>query len=542
MAVAILAFAQFSHSVSPDDFHIRDSSPHESHAQAMSTTGTADVPIWRVNDNWMYDGFLDVGDFVADSGVSTNVETLDGSLDRTVQDIYLMEIDGKETLVYEVESVGEYESDGAIQIDGTSGCLYVDMQTTEIIRVSDLATYSQEVTIDVYFDPLFFGCAAWLRQDIGELVVENTYEPPLENYDFPISVGESWEMDYEQATDYSGSSNYVDIPEDSSDSNSTSWSVVSRGNSGVAYPGCYQSFNVTAYDSDGEETGYNWFCPAVRGEVKSTMEQAFGFVAVHELVSYQPVQRGKLVSIDVQYPLSPTDIEISAWINVTDQGQGLSGQEIQFRYESDEQFQNVTTDENGTYHIVFNSGGNPDDTDGPGELGSHGLIAWIGDERIIGGRTLLIDSEIHEIDLVTRSSAVTVERFRPSTGNQLTLDSSIGFAAISGDVLTFSVPVLNRGLIQSPYSTIVVSAPDGTEVTGTVPPLASLQESRVSVNWTVPESQSFGNVYLYFEVDPQEEISEDGNRTNNQGSFVLYIGGMPLAFLSHPSEVQTLEG
>ncbi|MEC8171460.1 MAG: hypothetical protein VX057_03945, partial [Candidatus Thermoplasmatota archaeon] len=235
MAVAILAFAQFSHSVSPDDFHIRDSSPHESYAQTMSTTGTADVPIWRVNDNWMYDGFLDVGDFVADSGVSTNVETLDGSLDRTVQDIYLMEIDGKETLVYEVESVGEYESDGAIQIDGTSGCLYVDMQTTEIIRVSDLATYSQEVTIDVYFDPLFFGCAAWLRQDIGELVVENTYEPPLENYDFPISVGESWEMDYEQATDYSGSSNYVDIPEDSSDSNSTSWSVVSRGNSGVAY-------------------------------------------------------------------------------------------------------------------------------------------------------------------------------------------------------------------------------------------------------------------------------------------------------------------
>ena len=68
--------------------------------------------------------------------MSTNVETLDGSLDRTVEDIYLMEIDGKETLVYEVESVGEYESDGVIQIDGTSGCLYVDMQTIEIIRVS----------------------------------------------------------------------------------------------------------------------------------------------------------------------------------------------------------------------------------------------------------------------------------------------------------------------------------------------------------------------------------------------------------------------
>ena len=541
LLVAVLALAPFSYSISSPDLHVLNTDQADSNVQAMTATGTADVPVWRVNDNWMYDGFLDVGDFVADSGVSTNVETLEGSLDRTVQDIYLLEIAGNETLVYEVESVGEYESDGVIQIDGNSGCLYVDMQTTEIIRVSDLATYSQEVTIDVYFDPLFFGCASWLRQDIGELVVENTYEPPLENYDFPISVGESWGMDYEQDTDYSGTSNYVDIPEDSSDSNSTSWAVVSQGNSGVAYPGCYQSFNVTAYDSDGDETGYNWYCPAVRGEVKSSMQQAFGFLAVHELVSYQPVQRGKAVSIDVQYPLSPTDIEISAWINVTDQGQGVSGQEIQFRYESEHHFQNVTTDENGTYHIVFNSGTSPDDTNGQGELGSHGLIAWIDDERILGARTLLIDSEIHEIDLVTRSSAVTVQRLRPSTGNQVTLDSSIGFAAISGDVLTFSVPVLNRGLIQSPYSTIVVSAPDGTEVSGTVPPLGSLQESRVLVNWTVPESQPFGNVYLFFEVDPLEEISEDGNRTNNQGSFVLYIGGLPLAFLSHSIEAQTHE-
>ena len=66
------------------------------------------------------------------------------------------------------------------------------------------------------------------------------------------------------------------------------------------------------------------------------MEQAFGFLAVHELVSYQPVQRGKLVSIDVQYPLSPTDIEISAWINVTDQGVSDAGSlEISARAEHD---------------------------------------------------------------------------------------------------------------------------------------------------------------------------------------------------------------
>jgi len=542
LMVAVIAFAPVACSLTVTDLSHHHPGSGDASVQ-VRTTGTADVPDWRVNDNWMYDGYLDVGDFVAESGVSTNVETLEGSLDRTVSDIYLSDIEGNETLVYEVESVGAYESNGAIEIDGTSGCLYVDMQTTEIIRVSDLATFSQDVTIDVYFDPLFFGnCVSWLRQDIGVLSVDNTFVPPLENYDFPLSVGEAWGMDYNQDTEYSGSSNYVDIPDDTSDSNSTSWAVVSQGNSGVSYPACYQSFNVTAYDSDGDEMGYNWYCPSIRGEVKSSIEQAFGFLAVHELVSYQPALREKEISIDVEYPLSPTGIEISAWINVTDQGQGLADQDIQFRYESEEQVQNITTDANGSYHLVFNSGENPDDTYGPGELGSHGLIAWTHLEgKVIGTKSLVIDSEVHEIDLVTRSSAVTVQRLRPSSGNEVTLDSSIGFTAISGDILSFSVPVLNRGLIQSPYSTIVVSTPDGSEVSGTVPPLDSLQESRVTIDWTVPGSQPFGNVYLFFEVDPQGEISEDGNRSNNQGSFVLYVGGLPIADLSTSNEALTHE-
>ena len=230
------------------------------------TVSTVDVADWRINDNWMYDGYLDVADFVADSGVESNVESLEGTLDRTVEDIYVTDIDGISTLVYEVVSVGSYETNGVISIDGTNGCLFVDMETTEIIRASDMATHSQDVAIDVYFDPAIFGgCWSALRQTIGLLNVDNSYDPPLENYDFPLGVGESWGMDFQQDTDYSGSSNYVDIPDDSSDSNSTSWAVVSQGNSGVSYPGCYQSYNVTNYDADGDEAGYNWYCPAIRG-------------------------------------------------------------------------------------------------------------------------------------------------------------------------------------------------------------------------------------------------------------------------------------
>ena len=108
------------------------------------------------------------------------------------------------------------------------------MVTTEIIRVSDLSTFSQEAEVNVYFWPSVFGTCvdwSWLNQTIGILSVENSYYPPLENYDFPISVGETWQMEYAQETEYSGSSNYVDIPDDTNDSNSTSWSVISQGSS-----------------------------------------------------------------------------------------------------------------------------------------------------------------------------------------------------------------------------------------------------------------------------------------------------------------------
>ena len=544
LVMALIAIAPMSMniplSISPE---ISNEPDLDSRSEVQArTTFSSEVPVWRVGDNWMYDGYLDVADFVAGSGVTTDVEILEGSLDRTVEDAYVTDMEDNDTLVYRVVSVGEYESDGPISIDGTNGCLFVEIVTNEIMRASDLATYSQEASVNVYFWPSFFGtCVSWLNQSIGVLSVENTFVPPLENYDFPISVGESWQMGYQQNIEFSGSSNYVDIPNDTSDTNSSSWTVVSQGNSGVSYPGCYQSFNVTNYDSNGDEVGYNWFCPAIRGEIKSSFVQAFGFVAVHELVAYQPVIRSKEITIDVEYPLSPTDLEISTWINVTQGGQPVSGQSLQFRYESENYTENITTAANGSYHLTINSGSQPDNSVGQGELGSHGLIAWIETSKIIGAKTLIIDSNIHEIDLVTKTEGVTVQRYRPLTGNIITLNSDISFSAISGDVLTFSIPVLNRGLATSPESTMAINSPDGTSVYGLVPQLYSLQESRIEINWTVPESQTFGNVYLYFEVDPDEEITEDGNRSNNQGSFFLYIGALPVAALHAQSEAMTFE-
>ena len=53
---------------------------------------------------------FDVGQFVSSSGVSTNVQFLTGTLDRTVTDIYTMIVDNRSTLVYEAESIGTYDA------------------------------------------------------------------------------------------------------------------------------------------------------------------------------------------------------------------------------------------------------------------------------------------------------------------------------------------------------------------------------------------------------------------------------------------------
>ena len=511
----------------------------ESSETTGSSTSITDIPEWRIGDTWIYDGYLDVSDFIAGSGVSTSVETLDGTLEMSVVDSFEIEIDNNLTWSYQADSTGSYSS-GVISLDGVSGCLFVDMETTEILRASDLATYFQGANIDVYFDPFFLGeCRQFLRQEIGLLTVGNQFNPPLENYDFPLNVGEAWESNYDQETNFSGSSEYVDIPEDYNDSNSTSWEIVSRGSSGVTFAGCQQSFNITNYDSEGEESGYNWYCPSIRGNIKSSLVQTFGFLAVHELVSYSSVQRGKQISIDLEYPLSPIDIESYAWINVTNNGQPLANQTLQFRYESNQLFQNITTDSQGTYQFYFNTGNKSDDTYGSGELGSHGILALMPEENVLGINSIILDSNIHEIDLVTRSEGVLVHRTRENS--TLTLDSSVGFSSIRGDTLSFSVPVMNRGLLKSPQASLQISVPDGSSVTGVVPPLESLEESRIEINWTVPESQEFGNAYFDIEADPDGEISEDGNRSNNIGSFLIYIGELPYSSFNIVNESLTME-
>ncbi len=528
-AVGLLEPAELASEL-PEESAARDSSRN-------SGSTIVDVPNWRIGDRWNYDGFLDVRDFVASSSVQTNVETLDGTLDSRVTDLYTMDVEGVSTLVYKVESEGEYEAQD-VNLAGYDGDLIIEMDTIEIIRASDLASIQQEATIDIDFDYQIWWWTYTIH--VADLVVTNEYDPALESYDFPISVGESWETTYTQETTYSGSSDYVEIPDDTTTSNSTSWEVVARGSSGVSYGGCGQSYNITVYDSNGDETGYRWYCPAIRNDIKSSTTESIGFIATHELNWYQQSTRTRTLDVDLEYQLSPLDMDMNATITVTDNaGNAVVDQEVEFRFEIDEDIRTFTTDSNGQFLVDLNSGNAADNSVGGSEHGSHGVIAWLPSADQIGVTTLITDENVHAVDLIADSAGVTVERTRDN--RTVSLNSIIGFAAVPEDVLTFSVPVVNRGIMTSPGTEIRVVGPDGVSSTSAVPALESLQEERVEISWTVPAGQPYGDATVDFVVDEAGLITNDGNRSNNVGSFTLFIGRLPTASLTVNSPVNTFD-
>lgn len=530
--VFLLIFSIFSGIYVPEK-HLQLDDENEMKVESISRNNNLiDIPTWKIADTWNYNGYLDMVDFIVDSGVNTNLQTLTGTLVSTVTDIYLTTVDNSSSLVYKVESQGYYEANN-IDLDGQPGDLEVNMDTVSIIRASDLATVSQEATIDINFCRDFL----WWCVDVsvGTLEVDQSYSPPLEGYDFPISVGESWSQDYTATTTYAGSSDYVDIPEDTVSQRNENYEVVSQGFSGVSYASCGTSYNISSTNADGEDTGYKWFCPAVRGDVKMETIESLGFTAVHSLSSYQASSRQKIINIDVEFPLSPIDMEISAWINVSNNnGNPLANEQLQFRYEIEGDIQTITTASNGSAHVTFNTGTSADYSVSGDDLGSHGILAWINTANPhIGASTITIDPDVYEIDLYVNQDGVSVERTRENS--TLTLDENVGFNAIRDDYIVFSIPVINRGLRVSPPTILQIEGPDGTITNANIPALSSLEEARVEVSWLVPSNQPFGETTTSFNIN-----INDGDLTNNDGDFTLFIGSSPVALLSLAEEMLTL--
>ena len=286
------------------------------------------------------------------------------------------------------------------------------------------------------------------------------------------------------------------------------------------------------------------YCPAVRGSVWNRIINPAGFTIDWILKTYNPADSNSVVAgsspggrnsqIEVYTAYSATLPDSMEQISISYAVAGspsipVKNTNLQLRYEIANTIHNPTTDNNGMAQVALNVSSEVDDTPSSDDHTSNGVVVYDPLNKIVGATTVVQDLSVVGIDLVAQANSVIVERTR--SGVTTTLSASIGYNALPGDTLSFSLPAQNRGVLTAPATTMEVSTPDGTQTRTAIPPIQPYAENRVLVDWTVPNNATIGTANMTFTVDPDENVTADANRSNNQASLSVFIGRAPTASL-----------
>ena len=512
-------------------------------------SNTVDVPTYRINDKWVYETQFDIAQLLAQANVSASLNTLTGDTSNTVVDIvYTTDENGDAILAYEIEISGSFTSgNSGATLEGVTGRLDIDYDGVDVLRVRDLATMSSEFTLEVVFVPFNIG---FLSQTLGVVTFDNTYTPAKERHDFPLRNGDQWYMRYNASTEVTGTSDYFDPSDFDQDvAENTSWQVIKtgapqEGQQTPQYTGCSDSYKIAEWNETGVNAGFNWYCPAVRGSVWNRITNPAGFTIDWLLKTYNPADSNSVVAgsspggrntvLEAYTAYSATLPDSMEQISITYATAGSpsipkQNTNLQLRYEIAGTILNPTTDTNGQATVALNVSDEVDDTPSSADHTSNGVVVYDPIGKIVGATTVVEDLNVVGVDLVAQANSVIVERTRSSVTT--TLSASIGFNALPGDVLTFSLPAQNRGVLAAPATVMEIDMPDGTMLRANMAAIQPYAEERVLVNWSVPANMTIGTASLDFTVDPDMNVTEDANRSNNQASLSVFIGRAPTAFL-----------
>lgn len=554
LVLFLLAFTSMTHLVSNDINALEDVTSVE---QSSGTTGFTDVPSWRIGDKWTYETQFDVAQLIAQANVSASLNTLTGDTVYEVEDIFFISVDGIQTLAYKLKIEGAFSSgNSGATLEGVSGRLNIDYDGEDIIRVRDLAVINSEFELDVDFAPFNLG---FLTQNIATINFDTYYDPPKERYDFPLRTGDQWYMPFMSGTSVSGSSDYFDPSEfDTNGAENNSWQVTKDGiptedGTNIKYEGCDDSYKVNEWNATGVSSGFNWYCPAVRFNAWIQIENAAGFTIDWLLKDYEPVDsfgvdkrsnpgdRNVDIEVETQFIATLPDSmsKIYATYSVAPNGVPEVNKNLQLRYEMAGTLLNPTTNSSGQIEETINVSNVVDDTNASDDYSSNGVIVWDPVQEIIGVATVVIDLSVVGIDLVAQEDSIIVTRTRD--GEVATLSKSIGYNALPGDELSFSLPAQNRGVLPSPSTEMEIIVPDGDSSRQAVPSIDAYSEQRITIDWIVPEGATIGNQTLTFTVDPDELVVGDANRSNNQATIDVFIGRAPNASITIDTGNYTFE-
>ena len=360
-------------------------------------------------------------------------------------------------------------------------------------------------------------------------------------------------------TSVSGTSDFFDPSEfDTNGAENNSWQVTQSGiptedGDTIKYEGCDDSYKVNEWNATGVSSGFNWYCPAVRFNSWIRISNEAGFTIDWLLKEYQPADsfgvdksknpgdRNVDIEVDTQFIATLPDSmsKIYATYSVAPNGIPEVNKNLQLRYEMAGTLLNPTTNSSGQIEESINVSNVVDDTNASDDYSSNGVIVWDPVQEIIGVATIVIDLSVVGIDLVAQEESIIVTRTRD--GETSTLSKSIGYNALPGDQLSFSLPAQNRGVLPSPSTEMEVIVPGGESSRQAVPSIDAYSEQRINVDWTVPEGATIGNQTLTFTVDPDEFIVGDANRSNNQATVDIFIGRSPNASITIDSGNYTFE-
>ena len=524
---------------------------------SSKSTTTAEIASWRIGDKWTYETQFDVAQLIAQANVSASLNTLTGDTVYEVEDIFFITIDGVQTLAYKLKIEGDFSSgNGGATLEGTTGRLEIGYSGEDIIRVRDQAVINSEFELDVDFAPFNLG---FLTQQIAVINFDTYYDPPKERYDFPLRTGDQWYMPFMSGTSVSGTSDYFDPSEfDTNGAENNSWQVTADGiptedGLNIKYEGCDESYKVNEWNATGVSSGFNWYCPAARFNSWIRISNAAGFTIDWLLKDYEPVDsfgvnkrtnpgdRNVDIEVTTQFVATLPDSisEIYATYAVAPNNTPEVNKNLQLRYEMAGTLLNPITDSNGEIEENLNVSNVQDDTTASDDYSSNGVIVWDPVQEIIGVATIVIDLNVVGIDLVAQEDSIIVTRTRD--GEVATLSKSIGYNALPGDLLSFSLPAQNRGVLTSPSTEMEVIVPGGEAIRQAVPAIEAYSEQRIDVDWTVPEGATIGSQSLTFTVDPDQLVAGDANRSNNQASVDIFIGRTPNASVSIDTGNYTFE-
>ena len=527
---------------------------------ASEDPGVSDVPTWRIGDKWIYSGTFDPTKLVTDSGVQATVGEIYGDTTAEVTAITERTVDNMSVLSYTLRTSANFDKSG-VSLDGYSGNVYITFEQTEYLRVSDLSLMRSDLELYIRFVP--FGLSS-LAQVLGDITISNIYSPVNEVYDFPLRANEQWTTTTTTSSAWSGSSDYITpFPVPSSDTNSTTWEVTAVGSprnsygQTIGYGGCNASYELTSINSDGDPSGYRWYCPEARNYAWLHTEDDIGLVIDFRLKRYMPLDsvgvdqynhpgtRDECLVVDLEAEITALNTPMSVWVNASSNCfSTTSGIPLEIHHEAMKSVTLVTTASNGSAYAVIDMGDARDSSSSALDWASHGIVARVQPSasssfgNAVGSTTLTLDEYLVGLDLISSDKFAKVLRNR--SGVETELNSLSGWNILPGDELLVEVAVQNRGITSSTPTTMAITHPDGQISTHPLPSLATYEAHKVNFTWTVPSDQEIGMVPVSWQADPDEVNTADANASNDYAEISMFVGRLPTPQLINASAL-TLE-